>query len=217
MSVRRRTRRKLHPRVESVERRELMSGITAMLATQPRVHVSALTLTGNQTGTNSPFIPGLGTPTPHEMARERFHATFSGPVVSGPGRFSSESKIYYFRGTGGSNQFLHGDYQMAIVFPTDRTQPITGGIYMQDRNNNSGGQMAFDLTIDPSSVDRFGRPTRATFVNDPNIYSGIYYFNTANGSMKIRYFGHQAAVVVDGLVYTNGLTGVFRNTDLVTK
>lgn len=215
MSTRRRSGRKLRPGVESVESRQLMSGITTMLATQPRGHVPALT--GNTTGlTMPPFIPGSGTTSPHELARQRFQASFSGPVVVGPGRFSSESKVFYYRGIGGSNQFLHGDYQMAIIMPSDPTKPITGGVYMQDRNNNSGGQLGLDLTFDPNSLDRFGRPTKATFVNDPNVYSGIYYAFTAQGNVKIRYFGHKAAVQFTGLLYTSGLTGVFRNEGLGT-
>ena len=218
MNDRRRTGKKFHPGLEAVETRELMSGITAVLATQPRSHVSAQALTPNVTGTPTPpFIPSPGTPTAHELARQQFRASFSGPVVVGSGRFSSESKIYYFRGTGGSNQFLHGDYQMAIILPTDPTQPIQGGIYMQDRNNNSGSQLGLDLTVDPNSLDRFGRPTHATFVNDPNVYSGIYYGDLASGNVKIRYFGAKASVFFTGQVYTSGLTGVFRNMDLITK
>lgn len=221
MNSRRRPRpdRQVRPKLEAVEARELLSGVTAMLAARAHVVKPASVLNTNPVenvpgSPPVPYVPGQGVPTPHELIRQRFHATFSGPVVQGPGRFSDQAKTLYYRGVGGSNQFLHGSYQMAIVFPTDPTQPIVGGVYMQDRNANSGGQIGFDLTIDPNSLDRFGRPTRATFVGDPNVYSGIYYSETSLGTVKIRYFGQQAAVLFDGQLYTSGLTGPFQNLDL---
>lgn len=213
MNHRRRPTRQLRPALESVESRELMSGVVAALGPATHARPPLPVLTGNPTNTTvPPFIPSPGSPTLHEVAREHFFATFSGPVVAGPGRFSSEAKTFYYRGVGGSNQFLHGDYQMAIIRPADPTQPAVGGVYMQDRNNNSGAQLGLDLAV--TQLDRFGRPTAGTFVNDPNIYSGIYYNDTAEGSFKIRYFGNQAAVVFNGLMYTSGLTGVFRNSGL---
>lgn len=163
-----------------------------------------------------PIIPGLGQPTPHELARERFAAYFHGPVTYGPGRFTDQKETIYFRGLGGATQFLHGDYQMAFVIPKDPTAPITGAVYMQDKNTNSQAFIALDLVADPTSLDRHGRPTRATFVSDPNIYSGLYFFTASNGTVTIHYDSAGVATVrFRGLVYINGLTNPLRNSDLV--
>ena len=77
---------------------------------------------------------------------------------------ATRPRSLYFRGLGGSSMFLHGDYQMAIVFPADPTQPLFGEAYLQDKNTNSGGQVGFPLQgITPQTYDRLGRPTSMTF------------------------------------------------------
>jgi hypothetical protein len=164
-----------------------------------------------------PILPGAGQPTPAELARERFRAYFNGPFYAGPGRFTDQSKILYFRGVGGSTQFLHGDFQMALVFPSDPSATITGAAYMQDKNINSGGALGLDLTIDPTSLDRRGRPTRATFASDPNIYSGVDYFDSSTGTVRIGYHGGAATVIFDGLLYTSQITNPIRNQDLQSR
>jgi hypothetical protein len=167
-------------------------------------------------GSISPLI-GID-PTPAELARERFHAVFSGPVIAGPGRFADQSKTLYFQGLGGSNTFLHGDFQMAIVYPSDPTQPLIGEAYLEDKNNNSGGQIGFQLQgVTPQTVDRLGRPTQLTFSNDPNIYSGIFFANTASGTVSIHYSKGSATVVFNGLVYTIGVTSPLKNSNLYSR
>lgn len=221
-----RKRRCLAAAVERLDSRELLSGLVAALASSgpPAPSPGALvdraeiasSSSSNGFTTGSPIL-GQGTPTPRELARERFVATFQGPVYVGPGRFSDQAKIIYMRGPGGSNMFLHGDYQMAIVYSTNPKAPLTGEAYLQDKNNNSGAQVAFVLTGSPSDVDRLGRPTRMTFVNDLNIYSGIFYSNAATGTVTIRYSKGSARAIFKGLVYTTGLTNPLRNTDLIGR
>lgn len=221
-----RTRRCLAAVVERLDSRELLSGLVAALASSgpPAPSPGALvdraevasSSSSNGFSTPSPIL-GNGTPTPRELARERFVATFQGPVYVGPGRFSDQSKIIYMRGPGGSNMFLHGDYQMAIVYSTNPNAPLTGEAYMQDKNNNSGAQVGFILTGNPSAVDRLGRPTQMTFTNDPNIYSGIFYSDAATGTVSIRYSKGTARAIFKGLVYTSGLTSPLRNTDLIGR
>jgi hypothetical protein len=196
-----------------MESRELLSQLAASPAAATPVAEPAQAVPGLV----PPLGPGTGQPLPNELARERFHASFSGPFYVGPPRFTDQSKILYVRGLGGSNQFLHGDFQMGIVFPADPTAPITGVIYMQDKNMNGGASLAFDLTFDPKSLDRLGRPTLATFVNDPNVYSGTYFVQTASGTLRIGYHGKAATVIIDGRVYTGGLTNVLRNQDLTAR
>lgn len=234
----RRQSRGLKPAVERFERRELLSAITDILITRAQpIHVRRSAGTsqlqvnqanGSGGATSVPSLvnpngvppligPGPGNLTPHELARERFKAYFSGPFSSAPRRFTSQAKFFLFRGIGGSNQFRHGDYQMAIAIPTDPTASIIGNAYLQDRNINSSGQVGFDLTFDPQSLDRFGRPTRGTFTQDPNIYSGVYFVDTASGTVTIRYAKGAATVTFQGLVYNSGITDPLRNMDLQAR
>jgi hypothetical protein len=230
MMERRRPRpaRRLRAGLEGFERRELLSGIIASLAARhdapPAVHPAVVraavaTPTPGANGlipTGSvpdpaPMVPGQGTPTRHELAREQFTAQVSGTVIRGPGRFSDQSSILFYQGQGTASHSLHTSFRMGIVFPTDPTRPIVGAIYLQDRSSASANQVTFDLAVDPNSLDRFGRPTQAIFYSDPNVYSGLDYQTASYGTMKIRYFGNQAAIGLTGRVYTNGLTGGIGN------
>lgn len=164
-------------------------------------------------------IVGTGTPTAAELARERFHARFSGPLSTIPGRFSDQKQIILARGLGGStsNFFLHADYSIAIVIPTDRTRPTTGFAFLDDKNNNSGGVVGLDLVADPTSIDARGRPTRLTFTSDPNVYGGIFFVDASVGTVKITYHRNTATTVFDGRIYTSGLTSPFANVDMYAK
>jgi hypothetical protein len=199
--------------VECVEARDLPSGITAVLAASRPSHPSASALV-EQIVDPPPFMPGPGDPLPRGLARERFRATFSGPFRVGPPLFTGQSKILFFQGTGTSNQFLHGDYQMAIILPTTN-DPIKGGAYLQDRNLNSGGVIAFDLEADPQYHDRWGRPTRLNLTTNSNIFSGIYYDpQVISGTVQIRYGKNSASVLFQGLIFASGITNPLRNQNL---
>jgi hypothetical protein len=106
---------------------------------------------------------------------------------------------------------------LGIVTPTDPTKPQTGEAMLQDKNTNSGGAVGLILTPDPNSVDRLGRPTHATFQADPNIYGGIFFADTASGTVDIRYHGQMATVIFRGAIYTSGLTSPLKNADLVAR
>ncbi len=234
--------RRSAPVVELLEGRDLLSsGLTIALTARPAIPPGAVVAAGQAhsaatggTGAGgggggsgggsaggaaapAPIAPGQGTPTPHEVARERFYAVFNGPFVGGPGRFSDQARILYLRGVGSSRFFLHGDYQMAIITPTDASRPITGVAVLEDKNNNSSGIVAFDVVADPSSLDHAGRPTRLTFTGDPNIYSGIFFINTSSGTVRVSYHNGVARAVFQGSVYTSGLTSPLRNSDLVGR
>lgn len=219
--------RRLIPAVEGVERRELLSAIIDILATQGQqvYHPSHLTGSTSAQATGSivnpnfppPSGPGLGAPTPRELAREQFKGYFSGPAYAAPPRFTSQSEVLFYRGLGGTTQFLHGDYQMIINMPKDLTTPIVGLAYLQDRNINSAGALGLDLTFDSSSLDSRGRPTRGTFTADPNIYSGLDYAFSANGTATIKYGRGTATVRFQGLLYNSGITDPLRNMDLQAR
>jgi hypothetical protein len=241
--MRRHHRRAAHPVIEPVERRELLSGLMVALAAQarpsfyvPGVVVNAATNethataggsgsgssggTAGGSGSSSSFLSplmGQGQPTPHEQAREAFFAAFNGPFWVGPGRFTDQAKIYFMQGTGGSNMFHHGNFNMAIVIPTDPTAPITGVAVLNDKNTNGSGIVGLDLTAPPGSLDALGRPTTLTFTADPNIYSGIFFADTANGTVQIRYHGAAANVAFTGSIYTSGLTNPLRNASFVAR
>jgi hypothetical protein len=188
--------------------------MAAALSEFPVRPIPGLTLDG--VPSQSPLI-GTG-PTRRELARERFQAAFAGPVYVGPGRFSDQAKTLYFRGLGSSNTFLHGDFQMAIVFPKDPTAPLYGEAVMQDKNTNSQAILAFQLKgITPQTFDRLGRPTQLTFSQDPNIYSGVFFVDTSIGTVKIHYSKGSAKVVFSGLVYTTGVTNPLTNSDLYSR
>ncbi len=187
---------------------------------------------GPNAAANFPVSPlvGQGTPTRAELAREKFIAHFSGPMRVEPPRFSDQSKILFLRGLGGStpNFFLHGDYNLAMVFPKgfDRKDPggaangagpVTGFAFLDDKNNNSGGVVGLDLLADPTSFDSKGRPTRLTFTSDPSVYSGIFYVSQSSGTVNIRYGKNTASTTFNGRIYTSGLTSPFENTDLYAK
>jgi hypothetical protein len=243
-----RKQRACRPRLERVERRDLPSGLIAsMVASHPPVSAAAMLdrrvaaaavsaanvgasgttveqgqsrfplgngFTGN---TNSPLL-GAGTPTPYELKRETFKAQFSGPVYTGPGRFSDQLTTYYFRGIGGSSWFLHGDYNMAVVVPTDNTAPFIGEAVLQDKNNNSSAVVGFILQGNRTDVDSQGRPTKLELTADPNIYSGVFYSNAAEGTVTITYGPKNTAhVAIDARVYTSGLTSPLVNSDLYAR
>jgi hypothetical protein len=226
----------LRPGLEDLESRKLLS-ITPVIASGRHVPISSILLhaeagaggsaggsgitgtVGSANGFTNGMTPllGQGQPTPHELARERFHAYFSGPITVGPGRFSDQAKIIYFRGLGGSTQFRHGDYQMAIVIPTDPNAQPFGEAVLEDKNTNSSGIIGLPLTAVPNAVDRLGRPTQFTFTQDPNIYSGIDFVDSSTGTLKITYSKGSATAIFDGKVYTSGLTSPIKNSDLYSR
>lgn len=186
-----------------------------------------------------PTAPLLGAapPTPAELAREKFVAHFYGPMTVQPPRFLDQSKIINMRGLGGSttNFFLHGDYDLSIVFPAgfdpknpggtqDPSQPtpngvppVTGFAFLDDKNNNSGGVVGLDLLADPTSFDAKGRPTRLTFTSDPNVYGGIFFVSQSSGTVTIAYHKNSASAFFNGRIYTSGLTSPFENVDLYRR
>jgi hypothetical protein len=208
-----------------MEDRKLLSGLMAVLTnhahSSPPISALALELAANGgnpnfPGTTSPLL-GQGQPTPRELARETFQASFSGPFAVGPGRFTDQAQIVFSRGVGTSTAFFHGNYDMAIVTPVDPTAPLTGLAVLNDKNTNGSGIIGLDLTGDPHNVDKQGRPLQMTFTNDANIYSGTFFVDAASGTVDIRYHGGAASVRFRGLVYTSGLTNPLKNSDLVSR
>jgi hypothetical protein len=197
------------------------SQVSASQASTP-INTGGTTLPqGNSlTGNNSSPLLGSGIPTPHELAREAFHAGFQGPSYVSPGRFSNQATTWYYRGTGGSSFFLHGDFDMAIVKSTDPTASFIGEAVLNDKSTGTGGILGLVLVGNATDVDPYGRPTKMTFTGDPNIYSGAFFVSAAEGTVTIRYGkgrSQPTAVIFDGRVYTNGLTNPLVNTDMYAR
>ena len=239
-----RRRRSVRPRLVSLEGRELLSGVIAVMAKNSPHAPSAIgTLSkhmatvptdeqfvvpsGNAGGVDSTssFINNKSSPllgngplSPSEAAREAFRAGFNGRVYTGPGRFSDQSTTSFYRGIGGSSFFLHGDFDMAIVTPTDPAKPFLGEAIMNDKSTNSGGLVGLVLSGSRSAVDSQGRPTHLTFNVDANIYSGIFFVDAGNGTVDITYGANNTThVSFNGRIYTNGLSSPLVNSDLYAR
>jgi hypothetical protein len=234
-------RRALRPTVEAgeLESRQLLSSIIALMAANKPAPVPAINALSNRLATSPPIysgntgtvglgnglsnnnaspLIGNGLATPEETARQTFRAGFVGRVYTGPGRFSDQSTTYYIRGLGGSNFFLHGDFNMAIVTPTDPTAPFLGEAVMNDKSTGTSGIIGLVLTGSRTAVDSHGRPTQLTFTSDPNIYSGIFSVSASSGTVSITYGRNNSAkAVFSGLVYTSGLTSPLVNSDLYAR
>lgn len=209
-SNRRRSRRRpIRPAIERLDSREFPSLTPAHLVASPvfRQGVLARALQSELT--------------PHETARRKFSATFSGQFVQGQGRLTTQASQIYMSGGGGSSAFLHGDVQLALFLPTDPTQPITGAAALASKNvSTSGSLLMLDLVGDPTSLDRKGRPTRLTWtVGDSS--GGTFQGATGSGTAQIRYrpsgasggrvFGTGGAdVLFQGSIDTLGITNVLR-------
>jgi hypothetical protein len=162
------------------------------------------------------------TPTPHELARERFSARFKGPFVVGLPRFTDQVSQTYIFGGGISSAFLHGDLQLAFTVPKDPAQLIVGQAVMTVKNvSNTGNQLIVDLQGDPASVDRAGRPTRFTWTQNPSS-GGIFTNGSGSGSLQIQYSpggrrplrsfsSGTAGVLFQGTIYTTNLNNTLRN------
>ncbi len=236
-------RRAIRPRLVSLEGRELLSGIIALMAANaPRVPsaISALsklvvqsqassgTIASGNTGSigsgngfvnnsASPLI-GNGAVTRREAARESFHGVFNGRVYTAPGRFNDQATTYLFQAIGGTNFFLHGDLSMAVITPTNPTQPFLGEAILNDKSTGSGGILGLVLAGDRTSIDSLGRPTHLTFTSDPNIYSGIFFVSASTGTVDITYGAKNSIhVVFNGRVYTSGLTNPLVNSELYAR
>jgi hypothetical protein len=217
------------PAVEGIEARLLLSA-TSSLVTQSRPHQAAIVARAGADPASLPPNPLLspsGQPTPHEQARQRFVAKFVGTFTVGTGRFTSEAQQLYFRGSGGSNQMLHGDTQLRMITPSDPSQPLGGEMSIFDRNINNNSALGLDLSADPATdLDSSGRPIRMTITQlDVNLSGGIYGAGLAAGTVEIRYKPSSgrspgvlsqgtAVVTVRAQIYSLGTNGILKNADI---
>jgi len=207
---------KLLPRVEGMESRLLLSD-TAVLAyhglSTTSSTIGPIGGGGVPTQPANQYLNPTGTPTAHEAARQKFFMVFNGSFIEGPGRFSDEASTIRVVGFGKSTYFLHGDMQIGIVVPTDRTRPTSGVASSFDRNINTNSVFGFDLSGSTANLDSGGRPTVMTGVTDVNISSGTFVESSSQSTFNIRYFPDgkkhpdgvvtgKAVILVEGYAYT---------------
>jgi hypothetical protein len=214
--MKRRTPRDLRPYMEEIERRELLSAITDMMAVNSLVEgrhaldaaakalasptggAQSIAVPQNQgpllnaDGTiNNQAIAPTGTLTKRALKLERFTAQFAGPYTVGAGISSDEKIRTFITGVGSANTILHGDIQLLLVTPNDPSLPIGGISAIFDRNLNTNTVLGMDEAAPQSSpyVNGLGLPSFIPKVSiDVNLSSGTYDEAFAVGTMKIRYF-----------------------------
>jgi hypothetical protein len=207
----RRIFRDLRPFLEEIERRELMSAITDVMAGNSlsaghQVETAIKTAFSTQSiavpSNQGPFINPVtmqvenqalvptGTLTTREQRKERFTAQFSGTYTVGGGVTSDQRIQTFITAAGSANTMRHGDIQMLLVTPTDPSEPIGGVSAIFDRNLNTNTVLGLDESAPQSSpyINRLGLPTFIPTVSlDVNLTSGTYDEGFAVGNMRIHY------------------------------
>lgn len=177
--MRRPSNRECKPGVAGLEKRDLPATI-APIARPVAVSVAVAPLDDAAT-------PTL---TAREIARQRFVAGFVGTYGAGAPQFTDQSRQIAIVAKGGGNQFLHGNLVLKVNLPGAAGGNFEGSASLRDRNVNN--TLLLDLRGDPSSLDRFGRPTRMSWTVNNN-GSGTYTASNGSGVLTIRYPGGKAS------------------------
>jgi hypothetical protein len=207
----RRIARDHRPAVEQCERRDMLSGITAVMAgnsiaanmrTLARAAAKSasnpsIALPQNQGpllnpdgSINNAALAPTGNLTQRQFRQEQFKARYVGTYTVGGGRTSTEKNQVFITGAGESNTILHSDIQLLLVSPIDPSSPIGGVATIFDRNINTNTVLGFDLSAPQTSqtIGRAGLPTMLNRVSiDANISSGTYVEGFSVGTVSIRY------------------------------
>jgi len=209
----RRNSRDLRPYLEEVERRELLSAITDIMAGNSiaagrRASIAGASQTSSSqsiavpqnqgpvvnpiTGAiENPALAPTGTLTKRQLRKEGFTARFAGTYTVGAGRTSDESIQTFITAVGSATTMAHCDIQLLLVTPKDKSLPIGGVSAIFDRNLNTNTVLGLDESAPQSSqfINRLGLPSLLPKVSlDVNLSSGTYDEGYAVGTMKIHYF-----------------------------
>jgi hypothetical protein len=203
------------PFLEEVERRNLLSAITDVMAgnsiaaaalrartaslvqSQASSSSQSIAVSQNQgpllnaDGTiNNQALAPTGTLSQREQRRERFVARYVGTYTVGAGRTSDEQIQTFIAAAGSANTMLHSDIQLLLLTPKDKSLPIGGTSAIFDRNLNSNTVLGFDEAAPQTSqyINRIGLPSFLPTVSlDVNSSSGTYDEAYAVGTIKIQY------------------------------
>jgi hypothetical protein len=169
----RRIPRDLRPFLEEVERRELLSAITDIMAgnsiNAAALHSRATALAETQAISSSQSIAAAanqgplinsanpsfnpinnmalaptGTVSKRQQRKERFVARYVGTYMVGAGRTSDERIQTFIAAAGSANTMSHSDIQLLLVTPKDTSLPIGGVSGIFDRNLNTNTVLGFD-------------------------------------------------------------------------
>jgi hypothetical protein len=214
--MRHRSPRDRRPSLEEVERRELLSAITDVMAVDSNGAASlaareaslastagssqSIAITSNQgplLNSGNPLNPinnmalaPTGTVSNRQLKKERFGARFTGTYTVGAGRTSDEQIQTFITAAGSANTIAHGDIQLLLVTPKNPSLPIGGVCAIFDRNLNTNTVVGFDVSAPQTSqyINRLGLPTFLPTVSmDINLSAGTYVEGYAVGTMNIRY------------------------------
>lgn len=207
----RRIARDRRPGVEQCERRDLLSGITAVMAgnsiaakmralalpvakgaTTPSIAVGANQgpLLNPDGSINNASLSPTGNLTQREFRKEQFKARYVGTYTVGAGRTSTEKNAVFIAAAGSANTMVHSDIQLLLITPSDPNSPIGGISTIFDRNINSNTSLGFNIAA-PQSPQTIGRNGLPFFLNkvsgDVNISAGVYTEAYSVGTIKIHY------------------------------
>jgi hypothetical protein len=218
---------RMRPVIEPLEERELPSGIIASMVSRGQLNRPVLAF--EQAPIVLPSeVPYQGSqPTLHELRREAFRGVFAGPFVQGAARFQDQTSQIVLRGTGGATMFLHGNFQMQVVTPSDPSKPLVGTVTLQDKNISTSGILIADLTGIRSDTDAQGRPTHLTlsfvpFAGSGSFNAGSFSLATGQGTVDIHYLPSgrsgpgvfsqgKAILIFRGAIYVPGTADPLRN------
>jgi hypothetical protein len=201
--------------LEEIERRELLSAITdvmagnsiasgrkAQTATSAVFSTQSIAASSNQgpltTGAPNPAINPInnqalaptGTLTQRQQRKEQFVARFVGTYTVGAGATSDQRIQTFITAAGTANTMLHADIQLLLVTPNDTSFPIGGVSAIFDRNLNTNTVLGLDESAPQSSqyINRLGLPSLLPTVSlDVNLSSGTYDEAYAVGTVNIHY------------------------------
>jgi hypothetical protein len=143
------------------------------------------------------------TPTPREVLRQIFTASWIGEYIVGPPTFSDRASTIYFHAVkGGSNAFLKGKFQMVLYPPADPdATPTPGDPYANQTvglanliNQNfleTGGMLVLNINTTPGLVSNTGSlPTHLTWTYDTasgGTFTAPAGFTQGTGTLDIKY------------------------------
>ena len=225
--MRRRILRDLRPSLEEIERRELLSAITDVMAgnsiatghkaesaVKSAISSQSIAITANQgpllnsgnpnNPINNQALAPTGTLTPRQQRKERFVAQYVGTYSVGAGATNDQRIQTFITAAGTANTMLHSDIQLLLVTPTNTSDPIGGVSAIFDRNLNTNTVLGMDESApqSPQYINRLGLPTLLPTVSlDVNLSSGTYDEGYAVGTMNIHYIPsgkHTRGVISQG-------------------
>jgi hypothetical protein len=196
---------RLRPALERLEPRDLPSpnGLIGKRAPgpflNPKIIQQSVELLYTAPRASTPM-----TPTPREIKRQTFTATWEGEYTVGPPTFSDRASRIYFHSTdGGSNAFLKGKFQMQLFPPANpNATPTPGDPYANQVTGlaglipqnwlQTGAELVLDITSTPGLVSNPSNtlPNNLTWTYD--IASGGPFtspalFTQGTGVMNIKY------------------------------